>query len=58
MANPAPYPAIPRWVKISGVISAVLLLCVIVLMFVGEPGSHGPWRHMGSQVTEPGSQQP
>jgi hypothetical protein len=38
-------PGMPRWVKVSGIIVAVLvLLLVIVLLLAG--GDHGPRRHL------------
>lgn len=37
-------PGIPRWVKVSGLVVAVLvLLLVVVMLLVG--GEHGPSRH-------------
>lgn len=59
MADPAPYPGVPRWVKVSGTICVVLVLFVLVLTLVGGSGRHGPGRHMPStDVTEPGTPQP
>lgn len=59
MADPAPYPGVPRWVKVSGIICAVLLGGVVVLILVGGSGRHGPGRHAAStDVTESGTQQP
>ncbi len=59
MSDPAPYPGVPRWVKVSGMICAVLMLFVLILILVGGPSRHGPGRHMGSsQVTEPSAQHP
>ena len=37
-------PQTPRWVKISLIIAAVLLLVVLVALLAG--GNHGPGRHM------------
>lgn len=34
-------PAIPRWVKVSGIVVAVLVLIVVVMLLSG----HGPGRH-------------
>ena len=59
MANRPPYPddtgsgpdrgsttGTPRWVKAFGIIMAVLvLLFVVVLLFGGPSGGHGPDRH-------------
>jgi hypothetical protein len=47
MADPPPDTGTPRWVKVFGVIVAILiLLFVIVLLFGG--GEHGPGRHTPS----------
>lgn len=54
MANPPPYPGIPRWVKVSGIIVIVVALLVIVLLILGGgPGGHGPRLHSGGGVTPP-----
>ena len=46
MADAPPYPGMPRWVKVSGIIAIVVVLLVIMLMFTGHgPGQHGPGRH-------------
>ena len=42
MADAPPYPGMPRWVKVSGIIAVVVVLLVIIIMFTGE---HGPGRH-------------
>jgi hypothetical protein len=52
MADLPPYPGIPRWVKVSGIIVIVLVLLIVIIMFTGVggkhgPGMHGPGRHMG-----------
>jgi len=40
-------PGVPRWVKVSGIIAAVLaLLVVAVMLLVG--GEHGPGRHLSA----------
>ena len=42
-------PRTPRWVKVSGIILAVLVLVfVAVALFGGGPGGHGPGRHTSS----------
>lgn len=33
----------PRWVKVSAIVVAALLVLMVVLMLVG--GDHGPGRH-------------
>jgi hypothetical protein len=40
--DPSP-PGTPRWVKVFGVIAAVLVVVFIVLLLFG--GGHGPGRH-------------
>ena len=47
MADPPPYPGTPRWVKVFGIVVAVLLVLVVARMFVGG-GEHGPGRHAPS----------
>lgn len=37
----------PRWVKVFGIIAAVLVLLIIAVMFIGG-GEHGPGRHTSS----------
>jgi preprotein translocase subunit SecG len=37
-------PAAPRWVKVFGIVSAVILLVVLVLLLTGS--NHGPGRHL------------
>ena len=53
-APPGP-PARPRWVKVSGIIIAVVLLLLVILAITG---GHGPARHLpvgrqlgGSEIT-------
>lgn len=59
MADPPPYPGAPRWVKITGIITIILVLLVVAALFTGIGGPHGPGRHRASSgVTEPGMQQP
>jgi hypothetical protein len=47
MAAPAPYPGAPRWVKVFGIILAVVVLLFVILLFTRGP--HGPRRHMPFQ---------
>jgi hypothetical protein len=35
---------VPRWVKVAGILAAVLVLVVVVVMLVGG-GGHTPRRH-------------
>lgn len=37
----------PRWVKVSGIIAAVLVLLVLIVMLTSG-GRHGPGRHLRS----------
>jgi hypothetical protein len=47
MTDWPPYPGTPRWVKLSGIVTLVLvLLAVIVMLATG--GNHGPGRHLPS----------
>ena len=47
MADPAPTetkpPPRPRWVKVSGIIAAVVIVAVVILAL---KGGHGPARHL------------
>ena len=36
-------PGVPRWVKVSGIIVAILVLALVAVMLIG--GDHGPGRH-------------
>jgi hypothetical protein len=46
-------PGIPRWVKVSGLVVAAVILLLVVLALTGVlGGQHGPGRHM------PGSNNP
>ena len=47
MADPPPY-STPRWVKVFGIIALVLVLLVVIMMFTGVGGDHGPGRHIPS----------
>ena len=47
MADPPPY-STPRWVKVFGIIALVLVLLVVIMMFTGVGGDHGPSRHIPS----------
>ena len=38
-------PGIPRWVKVSGIITIVLILLIVIMIFIGG-GNHGPERHI------------
>lgn len=43
--NDAEPPGIPTWVKAFGIAALVLILLVVVAMFIGIGGPHGPGRH-------------
>ena len=45
-------PGMPRWVKRSGIIVAILVLLGVVVMLVSG-GEHGPWRHFGGGDAAP-----
>ena len=47
MTDRPPYPGTPRWVKVSGIISLVLVVLVVIVM-VATGGNHGPSRHLPS----------
>jgi hypothetical protein len=49
----------PRWVKVFGIITGVVVLLFIILMFTRGPGGRGPgghtpFRHFGSQAPSEG----
>jgi hypothetical protein len=41
-----PTTSTPRWVKVFGIITAVLVLLVVIMLVAGG-GRHGPSRHTG-----------
>lgn len=41
-------PGMPRWVKASAVVVAVLVVLIIVVLATGIGGEHGPGRHSPS----------
>jgi hypothetical protein len=51
MADPHPYAGTPRWVKLFGIISILVVLLFAVLHLI--PGPHG--RHMPSGETHRGT---
>ncbi len=38
----------PRWVKVFGIITGVVVLLFVILLFTSGPGGHGPARHTPS----------
>jgi hypothetical protein len=36
----------PRWVKVFGIVAAVVILLFVIMLLAG--GNHGPGRHMPS----------
>lgn len=39
------YGGTPRWVRVFGIITVVVLLLVVLIIFSGLGGPHGPQRH-------------
>jgi uncharacterized protein (DUF305 family) len=52
VANHTPYPGMPQWVKVSGIIVLVLILVVAIVLVTGAGGEHGPGRHSSSNASE------
>jgi hypothetical protein len=49
----------PRWVKVSLAVAAVLLVLAIAVMLLFGGGEHGPGRHLGGAApTSPTLDQP
>jgi hypothetical protein len=46
--DPASSRSMPRWVKVSGIVVAVLVLIFVVAQLTGIGGDHGPSRHSGA----------
>jgi hypothetical protein len=44
---------IPRWVKVAGIVAAVLVLLVVAMMLIGSGGGHTPLRHGGGTGKTP-----
>ena len=38
-------PGAPRWVKVAGLVVAVIVALVVALLLTGRFGEHGPGRH-------------
>jgi hypothetical protein len=44
-------PGMPRWVKVSGIIVAVLVLLLVIVLLIS--GGHGPRRHLSDGAAGP-----
>jgi hypothetical protein len=51
MSHLPPYPGMPRWVKVSGIVVGVLVLLAVIITVTGMGGPHGPGRHTWSAET-------
>ena len=58
MAERPPYPGMPRWLKVSGILVIVLVLLVAALLVTGAGGDHGPGRHSGGGGNTPATSVP
>ena len=56
MAQRTDPPAMPRWVKVFGIITVLVIVTFLILMLTRGPGGHGPRRHM--QLGECGLSRP
>jgi hypothetical protein len=48
----------PRWVKVFGIITVVVVLLFLILMFTRGPGGRGghtPFRHFGGEAPSEGA---
>jgi hypothetical protein len=46
-ADRGPTAGPPRWVKVSGIITLILVMLVLIVLLAG--GNHGPGRHQSSR---------
>ncbi|MFF5035564.1 hypothetical protein [Nocardia salmonicida] len=46
-SRPRPASPTPRWVKVTGVVIAILVALLVIGLLVGG-GEHGPGRHVSS----------
>ena len=51
-ADRQPAPGMPRWVKVTAVIVAVLALLLVIVMLISG-GNHGPQRHQSDGAAGP-----
>jgi hypothetical protein len=45
-AQDGPHAGMPRWVKLSGIVAAMLIVLLVAVLLLGG-GQHGPARHFG-----------
>ena len=50
-------PAVPRWVKVLGIVLAALLLALLLAMLI-TGGQHGPGRHQPTSLGSAGAAMP
>ncbi|WP_081788676.1 hypothetical protein [Candidatus Blastococcus massiliensis] len=44
-------PRMPRWVRVTAIVAASLVLLFLILKLTGVGGEHGPGRHMSGLET-------
>jgi hypothetical protein len=49
-ARHGPTHSTPRWVKLFGIAALVLALIILMVIFTGIGGPHGPGRHLQGAV--------
>lgn len=47
-ASPDRYPGTPGWVKVLGLVAAIVVLLIAFILVTGLGGPHGPQRHGAS----------
>jgi len=45
MTTPPEHPGMPRWLRISLLVVAIILVVLVVSALLGVGGPHGPGRH-------------
>lgn len=53
MAEPPPWPGMPRWVRMSAIIAGALILLAVIAVIISG-GRHGPGRHLPSGGADDG----
>jgi len=48
-------PGVPRWVKVVGLVVALVVTLVLLAQLTGVGGVHGPGRHLSSGLGPPES---